>query len=153
MKGYIITVSLALALVLPAATVLAQHKKVEGPCKTNINLPAHALYKSENVHGGRGPTLITSYGNTRQWPGCGSLRIYNMKAKLVGRFGCYDPGHAPYGRRFYTGVPGGSYSSATSLYNGARRAHSTKIVIDVSPHQNKKTCWIVSNPLRRQGGI
>lgn len=129
-------------------------KDVAGPCKTNKVLPAHALYKAENVHGGRGPTLITSYGNTQQWPNCGTLKIYNANGKKIAAFGCYDPGHLPYGRRFYTGVPGGSYSDASEILRGARRARSTKIYIDVSDKQRQKgTCWVVKSPLLRQGGI
>lgn len=135
-----------------AADAAAAKKKNSGPCRINIPVPAHVLYKAQNEHGGRGPSLITSYGNTAQWPPCGSLNIYNKNGANIGRFGCYDAGHLPYGRRFYTGVPGGSYSNASGLYKGAKRAGSTNIFIDASGAK-KSTCWIVNSPYSRQGGI
>ena len=142
----------ALSILVSSTAFAAGTKATSGPCQSNYPIPAHALYKSENVHGGRGPSLITSYGNTRQWPACSSVNIYNKNGAIIGRFGCYDPGHLPYGRRFYTGVPGGSYTNASGLYNGARKAGTSNIFIDAS-NSKKKTCWIVNSPYSRQGGI
>ena len=152
MKRTIQLILFALALCCTADATAAKKGKKTGPCRINIPIPAHALYKPTNEHGGRGPTLITSYGNTVQWPPCGSLNIYNKNGANIGRFGCYDAGHLPWGRRFYTGAPGGSFTLASGLYKGAKRADSTNIFIDALGAR-KSTCWIVNNPFTRQGGI
>lgn len=150
-KGRLL-VTAAFSLLLSLDAFAASNKRTGGPCRNNINLPSHVIYKSTNEHGGRGPSMITSYGNTGQWPPCGSVNIYNKDGALIGRFGCYDSGHLPYGRRYYTGVPGGSYTNASGLYNGARRAGTTNIFIDQSGTR-RGTCWIVNSPYSRQGAL
>lgn len=122
-------------------------------CKKITRLPSQHLYKPTNEHGGRGPSLIAGWDNSGAWPPCVSLNIYNRRGKTIGRFGCYDPGSMPWGRRFYTGVAGGSYTSAAGLLQGARSAKSTEILIDVSLAQNKGLCWRVGNPMSREGSV
>ena len=85
-------VILTISLVLHVDTFLAAGEG-EGPCLENRELPANVLYKAENMHGGRGPTLIAGLGNTSQWPPCSSLSIYNLAGETIGRFGCFDPGN------------------------------------------------------------
>ena len=133
-------------------TLLPQHamaaKKAKVTSCSKIIAPYKGfLYKPENVHGGRGPSLICGYAGGKNCPPCTSLAIRNLKGTIIGKFGCYDPGHQPYGRRFYTGVPGGSYTSANGLLAGARKGGSTNILIQNS----STTCVKVNNPTQRQG--
>ena len=135
--------ALILVLSLGAESALAQTMT----CQNKILPPRGILYKPENVHGGRGPSYIMGYVARRSWPAGRSLNIFNFKGTRIGAFGLFDPGHLPYGRRYYTGVPGGSYSSARSLYRSAGRVGSRGALVQVNPN----TCWKILNPLYRQG--
>lgn len=127
---------------------VSAHAADEVPgCSTVASLPGFWKYKPTNVHGGRGPSLIIGCQNRRSWPAGRSLTILNAKGKRIGAFGLYDAGHYPYGRRYYTGVPGGSYSSATALLSGAKGGGSSNIFIKI----NAKVCVKVITPTGTEG--
>ncbi len=145
---------------------VALHEGVDvpGPCLVNTMLPDQVLYKESNLHGGRGPTLILSFFYRAANNGFPRQRgenylIYDRHGALIGSFGNYAI-DSPFGSRNYTGVSGGSFDSARSLYRDALRAGSSNIYIDVSPNQNskkpsrnQKTCWLVHDPRSREGGV
>ena len=127
------------------------------PCTTveKLNTP-HKLFKADNVHGGRGITLICDlYVYKKDCRPCSSKKIYDSDGKQIGKMGCYDPGNKPYGMRLYGGVPGGSYTSATKLLALARKSstQSTNIFIDLSTSQDKSYCLKVTNPTKREGAV
>jgi hypothetical protein len=142
--------ALCLDVSVVSQDAFAAKKKTPKPVAacTNIIPPFKGfLYKESNFHGGRGPSLICGYAGGRNCPPCSSLAIRNIKGTVIGKFGCYDPGHAPYGRRFYTGVPGGSYTNSGGLLAGARKGGSNNILIQT----NGTTCVRINNPTQRQG--
>ena len=128
--------------------VAAAHAEDVVPgCTTVVSLPGYWKYKPTNVHGGRGPSFILGCQAKRTWPSGRVLTILNAKGKRIGAFGLYDPGHYPYGRRYYTGVPGGSYTSASGLLTGARKGGSSNMFIKVSATK----CVKVKTPTGTEG--
>lgn len=141
---------LSLGLTCPLVAQAAPAVKDGGPsCKTITNASGF-LYKSQNVHGGRGPSFLCGYKVQRLWPPSHTLAVRNKSGSIIARLGLYDPGHPPYGRRYYSGVGGGSYTSAIGFLNGAKRAGSTNVFIDFG----NGTCFKVNNPTSdRQGSV
>ncbi|MBN8550325.1 MAG: hypothetical protein J0M12_13500 [Deltaproteobacteria bacterium] len=135
-------IALACVGLLSAQSALA----LDGPCTVNETTVRGVLYKSQNHHGGRGPSFLVSYRTKSTWPPCRSLPVYNINGEKISKFGCYDPGHLPYGRRFYQGVPGGSYHSAARLKRLAKLAGSPKIFVDQSKARDKSRCVVVNDP-------
>ena len=135
---------LALACVALVSTQSAFAQ--EGPCTVNETTLRGVLYKSQNHHGGRGPSFLVSYRVKSTWPPCRSLPVYNINGEKISKFGCYDPGNLPYGRRFYQGVPGGSFHDAKRLKRLAKAAGSPKIFVDQSRLRDKSRCVVVNDP-------
>ncbi len=78
------------------------------------------LYKPDNVHGGRGATLIIQ--NFKYWYGGKKKRIFDSKcSKVIGAFGWWNLGF-PYGERYYSRYVRGSWDSGASLARKAYRA-------------------------------
>lgn len=77
------------------------------------------LYKSSNVHGGRGGSLIVNLCRaiaTSTKPNRQSLIVLAEDGTVIGKFGRWDEGHTPYGARFYLRyTPGASNTSVTTL--------------------------------------
>lgn len=102
-------------------------------CKP-AGLPGGVLYKGENVHGGRGRSLIlgcNTYHNIRNlsW----NLQILDRKGRQVGTFRLWDPGHRPYGRRYYA-------------YGTANRNIPAYVKVG-------NACWTINNLGSRQGYV
>jgi hypothetical protein len=111
----------------------------------SIDSLRYVLYKSENIHGGRGPTFLVQ--NPSERTGKRSILIKDMQCRTISSFGLWAVDW-PYGARYYEGVAGGSRHSATALYNLARRAGSSAILVE---GRNK---WIkVNDPRMRQGNV
>ena len=111
-------------------------------------------YKSQNVHGGRGPSFILGCeSNSKQyWPATNYLAnypIFSVKGNEIGRFVVFDHGNRPYGNRSYTGLPGGYPGDSDTLINSALADGSTEIYINVKSN----ICFKVNNPKVDQGTI
>lgn len=102
------------------------------------------LYKSENIHGGRGPTFLVQNVNERT--GKQVIEIRNARCEPIGSFGLYATDH-PYGARYYTGT-GGSGASSEDLLAAATAVGSTNILVE------GKGYWVrVKTPLEREGSV
>ena len=127
-------------------------------CGTVLDLTNNynTLYKPSNVHGGRGPSWISGcQSNAKAYrPNVSKFSIYSALGVKIGTFKRYDPGHRPYGARFYTGLPGGSPSTSTSLRSRARAqgGGSSNIYLQVKT-ANGGTCFKINTPTTRQGAI
>jgi hypothetical protein len=125
-------------------------------CPTILEVSAdnHVKYKSQNVHGGRGPSFILDCSRTAKqyWPistYLATFPIYSVKGNEIGKFVVYDPGHLPYGNRSYSGLPGGYPPDSTTLVNSALAEGSTEIYVNVKDG----ICFKVNNPTIDQGGV
>lgn len=102
------------------------------------------LYKSSNVHGGRGPTFLVQ--NVAERTGKQVIEIRNARCEWIGSFGLYATDQ-PYGARYYTGS-GGSGIDSNGLLAAAQKVGSNNILVE------GKDKWIrVTNPLNRDGTI
>lgn len=109
-------------------------------------------YKSQNVHGGRGPSFIMGCQVQSAWPistYLANFPIYSVMGNEIGRFVVFDPGHRPYGNRSYSGLPGGYPPDSNTLLNSALADGSTEIFVNVKGN----TCYKVNNPTIDQGTI
>ena len=111
-------------------------------------------YKSENLHGGRGPSwLMGCQSNSRQfWPPNNYLQpipIYSIKGNEIGRFIVFEHRRRPYGTRAYSGLPGGYPPDSSTLTNSALADGSTNIFVN----PDGTACFKVETPLESQGTI
>ncbi len=102
------------------------------------------LYKSENIHGGRGPTFIVQ--NVAERTGKQVIEIRNARCEVIGSFGLFATDQ-PYGARYYSRT-GGSGHESNELLALAQQAGSNNILVE---GQDK---WIrVKTPLERDGSV
>jgi len=102
------------------------------------------LYKSSNIHGGRGPTFLVQ--NEAERTGKQVIEIRNARCEVIGSFGLYATDQ-PYGARYYT-RSGGSGIDSDGLYAAATAVGSTNILVE------GKDKWIrVTDPHNRDGSI
>lgn len=116
-------------------------------CSKRISIDSiiGVLYKSENLHGARGPTWLVQ--NPHYRTNKRKIQIRDIKCNLISSFGLYATDF-PYGARYYQ-KSGGSKHSAKQLKSLARRAGSSAILVE-----GTKGTWIVVNdPTKRQGTI
>ena len=119
-----IVVSLFLAGVSSAQATASSAVAPKTECKNTVPLKTFRgggiLYKPENVHGGRGATLIIQ--NFKYWYGSKVKKIYDAKCKkVIGKVSFWSLGY-PYGERYYSKMGGGSRDNGSSLALKARRA-------------------------------
>ena len=102
------------------------------------------LYKSENIHGGRGPTFLVQ--NVAERTGKQTIEIRNARCEVIGSFGLYATDQ-PYGARYYSRT-GGSDHSDNELLALTQQVGSHNILVE------GKGKWIrVSSPLERDGSV
>ena len=110
-----------------------------------INSLQWVLYKSENIHGGRGPTFLVQ--NRAERTGKQVIEIRDARCHVIGSFGLYATDY-PYGARYYSRT-GGSGASDQDLLARARAAGSTNILVEGVGGK-----WIrVKDPTLRDGTI
>ena len=113
-------------------------------------------YKSQNVHGGRGPSFIMgcSWNAKQYWPVSSYLAtfpIYSARGIEIGKFVVFDPGSRPYGNRSYSGLPGGYPPDSQTLLNDAILDGAGSTAIYVNTKDN--ICFKVDDPTIDQGTI
>ena len=81
------------------------------------------LYKSSNIHGGRGPTFLVQ--NVAERTGKQVIEIRNARCEVIGSFGLFATDQ-PYGARYYT-RSGGSGIDSDGLLAAASLVGSTNI--------------------------
>ena len=102
------------------------------------------LYKSENIHGGRGPTFIVQ--NEAERTGKQVIEIRNARCEVIGSFGLFATDQ-PYGARYYSRT-GGSGHESQQLLDLAKQVGSTNILVE------GKDKWIrVRTPMERDGSV
>ncbi len=102
------------------------------------------LYKSENIHGGRGPTFLVQ--NVSERTNKQVIEVRNARCELIGTFGLFRTDQ-PYGSRYYSRT-GGTGFSDTDILNIARQAGSDAILVEGLGK------WVrVRNPLNREGSV
>lgn len=111
----------------------------------SINSLQGVLYKSENIHGGRGPSFLVQ--NPSERTNKQTLEIRDARCQKIATIGLFRT-DSPYGSRYYMRT-GGSGESDTQLLALARRVGSNNILVE---GVNGK--WIkVRNPTQRDGNI
>ncbi len=112
---------------------------------TNVGATGGVLYKSENIHGGRGPSFLVQ--NPSERTGKQVIEIRNARCEVIGALGLFATDQ-PYGARYYS-RSGGSGHDGIDLLNEARLVGSNNILVE---GVNNK--WIlVHNPTERDGDI
>lgn len=102
------------------------------------------LYKTENIHGGRGPSFLVQ--NVAERTNKQVIEVRNAKCELIGTFGLFRTDQ-PDGSRYYS-KSGGSGFEADDIHNVARQAGSDNILIEGVGK------WIrVKNPTAREGSV
>ena len=102
------------------------------------------LYKSSNLHGGRGPTFLVQ--NAAERTGKQVIEIRDARCQVIGSFGLFATDQ-PYGARYYT-RSGGSGIDSNGLLAAASLVGSTNILVE------GKDKWIrVKNPQDREGSV
>ncbi len=103
------------------------------------------LYKSSNLHGGRGPTFLVQ--NVGQRTNKKVIEIRDAKCNIIGGFGLYATDQ-PYGSRYYT-RSGGSGHDSDQLLALANLVGSNTILVE-----GINGTWIrVRNPQLREGSV
>lgn len=103
------------------------------------------LYKSENVHGGRGPTWLVK--NTAERTHKKVIEIRNARCEVIGSFGMFAE-NGMYGDRYYTKT-GGSGIEADGLIAEGNKVGSLNILVEGVDGK-----WIrVKNPTQREGAL
>jgi len=103
------------------------------------------LYKSENVHGGRGPTWLVK--NVAERTHKKVIEIRNARCEVIGSFGMFAE-DGMYGDRYYTRT-GGSGIDAEGLVREGTKVGSYNILVE---GVNGK--WIrVKDPRNREGAL
>lgn len=120
----------------------------ETPCAGNI-VPITSfggvLYKSENLHGGRGPSFLVQDESERTNKQV--LEIRNARCEVIATIGLFRTDQ-PYGSRYYM-RSGGSGQDSSELLRLANLVGSSNILIE---GVNGK--WVrVKNPNSREGNI
>ena len=137
--------------VLSASHAFADAAAFEAECRGKIvNIEAvpgaGVLYKPENVHGGRGPSLIIQ--NKSQQTGLQTVQLRNARCETVATLGLFDPGHPPYGARYYSRT-GGTGADSNELLRLANEAGSNNLLI-----QGVNGTWMrIKNPQDRAGSV
>ena len=102
------------------------------------------LYKPENLHGGRGPTLLVQ--NPYERTGKRRIEVRDLNCKLISSFGLYRTDW-PYGARYYERSGGGKHT-AKQLSLLAKKGGGASILVEGVQK------WIlIKNPLRREGEV
>ena len=103
------------------------------------------LYKSENIHGGRGPTFLVQ--NVSQRTNKQVIEVRNARCEVVGTLGLFKTDQ-PYGSRYYSRT-GGSGQDGQQLLDTASLVGSTNVLIE-----GVNGTWIrVKNPTLREGNV
>ena len=139
--------ALALLLTFAKTDAMAQSNSV-GDCKNIVSINSipggGVLYKSENIHGGRGPTFLVQ--NVAERTNKKVIEIRDARCQLVGAFGLYATDY-PYGSRYYSRT-GGTGFDPGDLEALLKRVGSTNFLVE---GVNK---WIrVRNPFNRDGSV
>lgn len=140
-------IALALFVTCAGSSVSAQSNSV-GDCKNIVSINSipggGVLYKSENIHGGRGPTFLVQ--NVSERTNKEVIEIRDARCQLVGAFGLYATDY-PYGSRYYSRT-GGTGFDPGDLEALLKRVGSTNFLVE---GVNK---WIrVRNPFQRDGSV
>ena len=133
-----------LMVLLSPGLVLAETSKV---CSQVVSIDSldGILYKPDNLHGGRGPTLLVQ--NPVEWTGKRKLVIRDLNCKIISAFGLWQIDW-PYGARYYERTGGGKHT-ATQLVKLAAESGSRAILV-----QGRGNKWIkIDSPLKRQGNL
>lgn len=121
-------------------------------CSSVQNVGGGVLWKPSNTHGGRGGSFLMGcqiHGS--KWPtNKNPLPILDSNGTQIGRLGLWDPGHRPYGRRYYMKVSGGSYTEVNTL---ASRAFNNTGSRNVYVNGGSRGCFKLSDPRNREGSI
>ena len=103
------------------------------------------LYKPENLHGARGPTLIVQ--NPIERTGKRRIQIRDLKCNLISSLGLFSTDW-PYGARYYS-RSGGSKHTAKQLWTRARATSGSSGILIQGVNK-----WIlIKNPLKREGEV
>jgi hypothetical protein len=103
------------------------------------------LWKSENIHGGRGPTFLVQ--NVQHRTNKQTLEIRDAYCRPIATIGLFRT-DSPYGSRYYMRT-GGTGQSDTELLALAQRAGSTNILVE-----GLNGTWIrVRDPRNRDGSV
>jgi len=131
----------------PDGSVVPPGQGASSPCGTVVSIDAvrWVLYKPSNLHGGRGPTFLVQ--NPSERTGKNRLEIRDVNCKVIAYFGLWAV-DAPYGARYYQGIPRGSRFSAKKLAQAASRAGSSAILV-----QGKGKLIKIDDPRKRQGAV
>ena len=146
----IFAVLLAAPLFVSAESAVTKSLEFDSVCKGKIvnidSIPGGAvLYKSDNIHGGRGATFLVQ--NVSQRTGKEVLEVRNARCETIGALGLYATDF-PYGARYYART-GGSGQSGADFLAQAVLVGSTNILIE-----GIGGTWImVHNPTERDGSI
>lgn len=126
-------------------TICAGHVVSIDALNNNVGAEGGVLYKSENIHGGRGPTFLVQKVSERT--NKTRLEIRNARCEVIGAVGLFATDQ-PYGSRYYSRT-GGSGHDGIDLLNEAQLVGSNNILVEGINGQ-----WIlVHNPLERDGNI
>ena len=142
MKGYSLSSLLLASFLLAGVT----HASADD-CSNVVSITSldGVLYKPDNLHGGRGPTLLVQNAGLRT--GKRKIEIRDILCRKISSFGLYSTDW-PYGARYYEKSGGGKHS-ATELRKLAKSAGSTNILVE-----GKKGSWIlIQDPLVREGEV
>jgi len=104
------------------------------------------LYKPENLHGARGPTLLVQ--NAIERTKKRRIQIRDRNCKLISTFGLFRTDY-PYGARYYQ-KSGGSNHTARQLYQLSRKARGAGGGILV---QGVDKWILIKDPRKREGII
>ncbi len=111
----------------------------------NVGAEGGVLYKSENIHGGRGPSFLVQKVSERT--NKKTIEVRNARCEVIGALGLFATDQ-PYGSRYYS-RSGGTGQEGTEYLAIARQVGSNNILIE---GVNGK--WIlVHNPTERDGNI
>lgn len=116
-------------------------------CGTRVSISSLSgvLYKTDNLHGGRGATML--FQNARERPGKRKLAVYDKNCKALGSFGLYKT-DKPYGARYYTRT-GGSGQSGSQFRSAALRSSGSPTILV----EGRGKLIIVNDAGSRQGSV
>lgn len=126
------------------------------------NVIGGILYKSSNVHGGRGMTFIVQNKNEKDSQ-IVAREVRDIKCNKIAKFGLWREKasahrfpYCPYGTRYYMEkTPNASGFTPKQMYKKALKGGSTAILVKLKDLKNEKDRWmLVKNPLAsREGSV
>lgn len=145
-----ITMNLALlaTTIVFCGLISANAYAIPPQCTEASDSYSQYLYKSSNAHGGRGMSLIINTCrkiSASLRPNKRTIQLLAENGTRIGQYGQFGPSEGPYGRRFYSIVPGGSRHSASSLAARALRFGGSRKVYALIRSPVGK-CFIIKDP-------